>query len=184
MTETKDLTPVITKLDWKVVPRDTQMPLPLTFVSEKQPAPLAYARSSQTFGYYPGRVAKTVPAKKDLPGDVNQLLSDTADYFEKGASWCQHSLGNDDQVCMVGGMLRMETGDSDNVYNSTQPFRHPLTSSAVEKISKHLDVKGIRVRRRINYSEDPNFVKVSNWNDTEGRTKEEVIELLKAAAKD
>jgi hypothetical protein len=159
MTETKDLTIADTRLEWTIAP--PQLP-----EVKIQYAPRYYA---------PSRPAIRTPSKTD----VNGIIEDAVYYFENGGTWCQNSLGNDDQVCLVGSLLRMETGDPNDVYQPTQPYRHPLTTAAVNKLSEHLSNKGIRAPKSRDPDSDPNFDRVSHWNDAEGRTKEEVISLLK-----
>jgi hypothetical protein len=156
------LTVADTKLEWKIAPRP-QLP-----EVKVQYAPRQY----------------TLPSIAPQITDVTELISDTANWFENGAEWCQEALANNaNQACLVGGLLIMESGDPNDVYQPTQPYRHPLTTAAVKKLSEHLANKGVRAPRSRDAGSDPNFDRVSHWNDMKGRTKAEVIELLKEASK-
>lgn len=124
------------------------------------------------------------PRQEVTAGAVNHLLNAAADYLEKGGKWSQGGIGQDSSVCAVGALLRAESGDIDNVYNETQPFRHPVTSAAVAKLANHLDeIKAIPYFRQQQF-DDLSFGAIATWNDADGRTKKEVVELFREAAKE
>jgi hypothetical protein len=96
-----------------------------------------------------------------------QVLETTADRFETGeyrwgqeAYWDQHT----DAVCMVGGI------------NSTRgvPVTSTLPAIIYGAMQPHLGER----------KAFPPFPYPEGFNDAEGRTKEEVIEVLKLTAKD
>lgn len=84
--------------------------------------------------------------------EVAQVLLDAADYIDKHG-WCQNKLEDDDgRVCVMGALYRVNT-----------PW------SAYSKLFRHLSVN-IKV------------LDVPFWNDAHGRTKEEVVSVLRKVA--
>jgi len=94
------------------------------------------------------------PSGLDTPG---VLLLEAADYIEKNG-WCQkmayqHSSNGMTSSCAIWALVLMRKGDFKNW--------------------------DIAVNRLSTYTEDGN---IPNWNDTPGRTKEEVVSALREAA--
>jgi len=107
--------------------------------------------------------------------EVDQLILKLANYFEAGGRWCQYrERSNNGAVCMVGGLAKMELrskgfirycnegGSQENEASST-----PLTDRALDRLAAAIDDM---------YAGNHC---VTNWNDTTGRTKKEVIDLLR-----
>lgn len=179
MPSSKDLTIGNTKLDWKEVIPNLEVWPP--FPSGSQNYPLTASQTSSVNW----NQLKVAQAKPVIPEQINQLLSDTADYFEQGAGWCQEAIANNsNQVCLVGALLRAETGDPNEVYQPTQPYRHPLTTAAVKKLSEYLLTQKVKMPRSRDPDSDPYFDHVSDWNDDSNRTKSEIINTLRQSLED
>ena len=101
--------------------------------------------------------------------EVADLLEKVADRFQSGVyQWRQRQLGYNGTYCTVGAMAHVATGDA-------QLFRTDLVQAAALAVMKHL--------RWVARTPVPTG-HVASWNDEPGRTVEQVIEALKATAKD
>jgi len=88
---------------------------------------------------------------------VAETLNAAADYLEQHG-WCQGQMfGPDDSVCAVGAIAEVTRADTD--------YDH--YSEALEVAMSYV-------------GGGP----VSQWNDAPGRTKEDVIAMLRAAAEE
>ena len=96
-------------------------------------------------------------ATRAKPADAAELLEKVADRFESEALiWIQGKLGMPQQTaCLVGGVSFTSTNAQ------VEQLAYKALWEAIDKVS-HLPA----------------------WNDQPGRTKEEVIDLLRRAAKD
>jgi len=95
--------------------------------------------------------------------NVGQVLLEAADYIE-WHGWCQHiAIGPAGKLCAVGALLHVAIP---NIKHSTVWEMSPLALSAFAKLRRYLGTDGIE-----------------SWNDTRGRTKDEVVAALRAAAR-
>lgn len=93
---------------------------------------------------------------KSLVDETGQVLLDAADYIERHG-WCQYIVeDNQGRVC-IGGAISAAASNSD---------QDDLYVYALVRLDKYLH----------------SYKLVPFWNDTPGRTKEEVIAALRAAA--
>jgi len=102
---------------------------------------------------------------KDKPveviDEVGELLSKTADYLETHR-WCRNNLYNKGAVCMLGALIKVDTGKSPN-----NAILSGLVERAADRLIIHLNVHD----RSIVY-----------WNDVIAKSKKEVIEALRKAS--
>jgi hypothetical protein len=85
--------------------------------------------------------------------EIGTALIKAADYIEK-YGWCQHSHSKAGTVCLWGAICEANGGDG------------RLCDDAYDKVETFLQ----------------NPIGAINWNDAPGRTKDEVIALLRKAA--
>lgn len=118
----------------------------------------------------------------DLPAakDVADAIDDAADLIEE-RGWCQGAAMNvRGEFCMVGAIHYAVYGGWKYVSEKSSKYADYASNSAKVKaawsqIFKFLpDMKGNRPRRH----------RIIKYNDAAGRTKQEVLDVLRAAAKD
>jgi hypothetical protein len=100
---------------------------------------------------------KHLPKVDHTPAELDaasKLLLKAADYVEKNG-WCQHELqSGDGRVCIVGALSAV----------ADEIFLVGTHSAAWTRLQKALNKMA------------------GTWNDTQGRTKEEVVAKLRAVA--
>lgn len=87
-----------------------------------------------------------------LLSPVSRALLDAADYIEKHG-WCQHSLQDPNGRVCIFGAIDLVTADPDVLGNAV-----------------------VRLSRQVSY------YPITAWNDAPERTKQEVVDTLRAAA--
>lgn len=87
-----------------------------------------------------------------------KMLSRMADYIEEHG-WCQHWYWEEQRVCIIGSM-------------------HKVAKGHVDDIAVVLN----RYLRQKKYMDSDIGHNIASWNDTPGRTKEEVVAMLRKAA--
>ena len=97
--------------------------------------------------------------------NVGKILLEAADYIER-RGWCQHTPeGHAGKVCAVGALLYVATNMNHPVWGPVWGMSS-LALLASARLGKYLGTDGIE-----------------SWNDTLGRTEDEVVAALRAAAR-
>lgn len=106
-----------------------------------------------------------LPSVEAKPIDaVSDSLLKAANYLEEN-SWCQHSLMSfNGAVCLYGALIQVETEHSWDV-ETRSALPHPIAEKAMGRIYDTIKIDGV------------------SFNDAPGRTKAEVVAVLRAAAK-
>ena len=108
-------------------------------------------------------------APQPTSAEVADLLEQVADRFQSGVyKWRQKAVGAYGTYCTIGALAYVATGNA-------SLFQGVLVQAAAEAIMKHLGW--------VTPSSVPTG-QVAWWNDKPSRTVDQVIEALKATAKD
>ena len=101
----------------------------------------------------------------EILDEVGKILLDAADYIER-KGWCQRVNSNiGGEVCAWGAIA---------IVLEVSPDFHVLTHTEQRALVKLVDYLGGGVRL---------VGEIVRWNDTPGRTKEQVVAALRAAAR-
>jgi hypothetical protein len=106
-----------------------------------------------------------------VPTTPEGVLCRAADYYTQGHDWIRGDYGTEEGACLVGACL-WAVGVDPVAYDEGADDLPPLVVQAAERLAERLDLEPFDIAQCL----------VVEWNDSECKSKEQAVSVLRAAA--